>query len=87
MASSTAVRVDGVIYVSPVSTDPECIRRCNGTIITKYCLQEAFRATGIEGSVIHATELGKLVYSKFGYRHIGEMAKCFYKSTQDASKA
>jgi ribosomal protein S18 acetylase RimI-like enzyme len=70
-ASSAAVlMVDGLRYVAMVATDPAHQRRGFGQAVMQHALATAAARHGASTSVLHATDAGRPVYERMGYRAI-----------------
>jgi GNAT superfamily N-acetyltransferase len=62
--------LDGHRYVALVATDPAQQRRGYAEAAMRRALQEAAQAHGERPTVLHATEAGRPVYERMGYRPI-----------------
>jgi GNAT superfamily N-acetyltransferase len=65
--SATAV-LDGYLYIGFVATRPELQRNGYAEAVMRHSLAEAARATGLQRSLLHATDAGRPVYLRMGYR-------------------
>jgi GNAT superfamily N-acetyltransferase len=69
--SSTAVMmVDGVRYVALVATDPEQQRKGYADAAMRKALKVAAQAHGDVTTLLHATDAGRPVYERMGYKPI-----------------
>ena len=69
--STTAVfMVDGIRYVALVATAPHQQRRGYADAAMRHALQLAADVHGATPTVLHATEAGRPVYERMGYRPI-----------------
>ena len=67
---AAVLMVDGYRYVAMVATDPGRQRRGHGAAVMREALEVAARTHGRGPSVLHATEAGRPVYERMGYRTI-----------------
>lgn len=70
VAGSFAIPIEGVLYVAFVATAAEYRSRGLAELVIRRCLEEAGRASGLERTVLHATEAGLPVYLRMGYRPV-----------------
>jgi len=70
-ASCAAVLpIDGVAYVALVATLPEHRKLGCAEAVMRQALAEAHRTQGLRRTVLHATEAGRPVYLRMGYRSV-----------------
>jgi GNAT superfamily N-acetyltransferase len=62
--------LDGRLYVALVATLPAHRRKGYAEACMRQSLHAASNATGITRSVLHATDLGKPIYARMGYRPV-----------------
>jgi predicted acetyltransferase len=62
--------VDGLRYVAMVATEPAHQRRGYGQAVMQQALVTAAARHGATASVLHATDAGRPVYQRMGYRAI-----------------
>jgi GNAT superfamily N-acetyltransferase len=68
-ASSAAVlMVDGIRYVALVATDPAQQRRGYAEAAMRRALEQAGAVHGERATVLHATEAGRPIYARMGYK-------------------
>jgi len=60
--------VDGRLYVGQVATMPRAQRRGYAEAVMRHSLNEATKATGIQRTVLHASDEGRPIYLRMGYR-------------------
>ena len=70
VSTTTVLVVDGVLYVACVATAPGQQRKGYGDAVMRHALAQAGRATGISRTALHATEAGRPVYERMGYRPV-----------------
>jgi GNAT superfamily N-acetyltransferase len=70
VACAAAMMVDGHRYVALVATDPAQQRRGYADAAMRRALADAAAVHGEQPTVLHATEAGKPVYERMGYRVI-----------------
>lgn len=70
VACAAAMMVDGHRYVALVATDPAQQRRGYADAAMRRALADAAAVHGERPTVLHATEAGKPVYERMGYRVI-----------------
>jgi GNAT superfamily N-acetyltransferase len=68
--SAAVMMVDGYRYVALVATDPAQQRRGFADAAMRRALEHSARVHGERPTVLHATEAGKPVYERMGYRTI-----------------
>jgi predicted GNAT family acetyltransferase len=71
--------VDGVRYVALVATEPAQQRRGFAEAAMRLALDVAAREHGERTSVLHATEAGRPIYQRMGYRTISSHTICMEK--------
>ncbi|AUX19892.1 hypothetical protein SOCEGT47_003450 [Sorangium cellulosum] len=62
--------VEKIRYVGFVVTAAEHRRKGYAEAVMRSCLDDAHGATGIERTVLHATDIGRPVYEAMGYRAV-----------------
>jgi ribosomal protein S18 acetylase RimI-like enzyme len=67
---AASAQVEGVAYVGYVATLPEYRRRGYAEAVMRHGLAEARKAWGLERTVLHATDAGRPVYLRMGYRDV-----------------
>jgi predicted acetyltransferase len=67
---SGAVPIDNALYVAWVATAREYRRRGLAELVMRHSLDAAERSTGLQRTILHATEEGRPVYQRMGYRPI-----------------
>ena len=70
VACAAALMVDGHRYVALVATDPAQQRRGYADAAMRRALADAAAVHGERPTVLHATEVGKPLYERMGYRAI-----------------
>jgi ribosomal protein S18 acetylase RimI-like enzyme len=70
VCSAAVMMVEGYRYVALVATDPEHQRRGYGDAAMRHALAAAAQAQGERQTVLHATDAGRPVYERMGYRTI-----------------
>lgn len=70
VTTTTALFLDGLLYVALVATLPEYRRRGYAEAVMRKALSEAGRAHGVERTVLHASDMGFPVYRDMGYRTV-----------------
>lgn len=71
VAVAGAYPVKGCRYVAFVATVPDQRRKGYAEAVMRHALEECRRATGLTRTTLHATEAGRPVYEKMGYRTAG----------------
>ena len=69
-ATSAVLMVDGYRYVALVATDPNHQRRGFADAAMRQSLDDAAKAHGERPTFLHATDAGKPVYERMGYRTV-----------------
>ncbi|WP_437942406.1 GNAT family N-acetyltransferase [Sorangium sp. So ce341] len=80
VCSAATLIVEGIRYVCFVVTAPEHRRKGYAEAVVRGCLDDALSETGIQRSVLHATDMGRPVYEGMGYRAVTRFA--FYTPPQ-----
>lgn len=70
VAGAFATPIEGALYVGWVATAREHRRRGLAELVIRRSLADAGRATGAERTILHATENGRPVYLRMGYRPV-----------------
>ena len=70
VAGGFATPIEGALYVGWVATAPEYRRRGLAELVMRRSLADAGRATGLERTALHATEDGRPLYLRMGYRPV-----------------
>lgn len=68
--SAAVLMVDGLRYVALVATRPELQRRGYGEAAMRRALEIAAQRHGERPTVLHATEAGRPIYERMGYRSL-----------------
>jgi GNAT superfamily N-acetyltransferase len=63
-----ALPIDDALYIAWVATAQAHRRQGLAELVIRRCLEDARRATGLERTVLHATDDGRPVYLRMGYR-------------------
>jgi GNAT superfamily N-acetyltransferase len=71
----------GDVFLSCVGTDPDYRNRGYGTAISKYALQQSLEESGSKISFLHASEMGRPLYEKLGFKEIGTGMMNVYNKT------
>ncbi|WP_437627707.1 GNAT family N-acetyltransferase [Sorangium sp. So ce1151] len=80
VCSAATFIVEEIRYVGFVVTTPEHRRKGYAEAAMRSCLDDALSATGIQRTVLHATDIGRPVYEGMGYRAVTRFA--FYTPPQ-----
>ncbi|WP_437738176.1 GNAT family N-acetyltransferase [Sorangium sp. So ce1335] len=80
VCSAATYIVEGIRYVGFVVTAAEHRRKGYSEAAMRGCLDDALRATGIQRTVLHATDIGRPVYERMGYRAVTRFS--FYTPPQ-----
>jgi ribosomal protein S18 acetylase RimI-like enzyme len=70
VACATVLIVDGYRYVAMVATDPAHQRRGHGEAAMRHALDIAARRHGELPTFLHATDAGRPLYERMGYRPV-----------------
>lgn len=70
VSCAATLMVDDHRYVALVATDPERQRRGYAEAAMRHCLAAARRVHGDRPTFLHATEAGRPVYERMGYRPV-----------------
>ena len=65
-----AVPIDDALYVAWVASAKRYRRLGLAELVIRTSLEDARKATGIERTILHATEDGVSVYRRMGYRSV-----------------
>ncbi|MBY5814527.1 GNAT family N-acetyltransferase [Rhizobium leguminosarum] len=68
VSAAASIQTNGRLFLALVATRPDMQRKGFGEATVQKALYEGSRATGIKRSVLHATEAGRPVYERIGYR-------------------
>lgn len=71
VATATAIVNEDCLLLFLVATKPEARRKGYADAVIRHALNAAYEATGIQRTVLHATEAGYPVYQRLGYRPSG----------------
>ncbi|WP_437961132.1 GNAT family N-acetyltransferase [Sorangium sp. So ce119] len=80
VCSAATYIVEGIRYVGFVVTAAEHRRKGYAEAAMRGCLDDALRGTGFQRSVLHATDIGRPVYERMGYRAVTRFS--FYSPPQ-----
>jgi GNAT superfamily N-acetyltransferase len=69
-AGNFVKRIDDALYVGWVATAMEYRGRGLAELVMRRSLEEAGRATGLRRTILHATDAGRPVYQRMGYRAV-----------------
>jgi GNAT superfamily N-acetyltransferase len=70
VATATTLPIDGRLFVELVATHPDYRRRGFAEACMRDSLARAAAATGLRRTVLHATDAGRPLYLKMGYRDV-----------------
>ena len=70
VSCTATILVAGRLYVAYVATPPQHQRRGYAEAVMRRSLEEAARERGWRRSVLHATDAGRPVYARMGYRAV-----------------
>lgn len=73
VSASAAIVNDGVLYLALVATRPDAQRKGYGEATVRRALSEAYRATGLRRTILHATDAGAPVYERVGYHRTARL--------------
>ncbi|MFL5348420.1 MAG: GNAT family N-acetyltransferase [Hyalangium sp.] len=76
---AAVMQVHGVAYVGNVATLEAYRKRGYAEAVMRQALQDARRVWGMERTVLHATDAGRPIYLRMGYRDVTRFA--FYMPT------
>ncbi|MCU1248212.1 MAG: GCN5-related N-acetyltransferase [Edaphobacter sp.] len=76
VATATAIINEGCLFLFLVATLPEAQRKGYGEAVVRYALQTAHEATGLQRTVLHATEAGYPIYARLGYHPTTKLFLC-----------
>ena len=68
VAVAATVALNGRLHVGLVATLPGMQRRGYAEAVMRHSLESAAQATGLRRTTLHATEMGRPVYRRMGYR-------------------
>lgn len=74
VSTATAIPLDGRLYVALVATLPSWRRRGAAEQAMRFALAEAERRTGLRRTTLHATEIGRPLYQRMGYRSVARFS-------------
>jgi GNAT superfamily N-acetyltransferase len=81
VASTAVLMVDGYRYVAMVATLPDFQRRGYAEAVMRHALDNASARFGSQPTVLHATQAGRPIYERMGYKtlasHTAYMEKRF----------
>lgn len=72
VSCAAALIVSGTIYIALVATVPEQRGKGYADLVMRHVIDESLRRTGLTRITLHATEAGKPVYEKMGFRSQGD---------------
>jgi GNAT superfamily N-acetyltransferase len=67
VSAAAAIVNDGLLYLALVATRPEFQRRGFAETTIRHALSEAYKKTGLQRTLLHATDAGAPVYQRLGY--------------------
>jgi GNAT superfamily N-acetyltransferase len=76
VSTATAIINEGCLFLFLVATMPEARRKGYGEAVVRHALQTAHEATGINRTVLHATEAGYPLYFRLGYHPTAKFMGC-----------
>jgi ribosomal protein S18 acetylase RimI-like enzyme len=82
VTTATAHLYEGKVFLSAVGTHPDYRNRGYGTAMSKHALQMAMEQSGSTISLLYATQMGKPIYEKIGFRQIGTAFFTKYETTK-----
>jgi GNAT superfamily N-acetyltransferase len=71
VCTATTMVLGSVLYLALVATVEDARKQGYGEAVVRHSLQTAYEATGLRRTILHATEDGKPVYIRLGYRPVG----------------
>ena len=66
MSTATTIVHDDVLYLALVATTPDARRKGYAEAVIRHSLQKAHDTTGLNRTILHATEAGFPVYKRMG---------------------
>ena len=81
VSTATTIVHDGVLYLTLVATAPDARRKGYAETVIRHSLQKAHDATGLNRTILHATEAGFPVYKRLGYQAVADFT--WYMPTHD----
>lgn len=72
VCTATTMVLGNVLYLALVATVEDARKKGYGEAVVRHSLQTAHEATGLRRTILHATEDGKPVYTRLGYRPVGK---------------
>jgi GNAT superfamily N-acetyltransferase len=76
VSTATAIINEGCLFLFLAATMPEARCKGYGEGVVRHALQTAYEATGINRTVLHATEAGYPLYLRLGYRPTVKFMGC-----------
>ncbi|WP_158792840.1 GNAT family N-acetyltransferase [Granulicella sp. L60] len=76
VGTATAIINEGCLFLFLVATLPEAQGKGYGEAVVRYALQTAHEATGLQRTVLHATEAGYPIYARLGYHPTTKLFLC-----------
>jgi GNAT superfamily N-acetyltransferase len=67
VSSSAALPVDDTVYIALVATAPDEERKGYAEAVMRHAVFEGRKAMGVKRTTLHATEMGRPLYSAMGY--------------------
>jgi GNAT superfamily N-acetyltransferase len=80
VSTATAIINEGCLFLFLVATTPDARRQGYGEAVVRHALQTAYEATGIQRTVLHATEAGYPLYLRLGYHPTAKFMGCMLES-------
>lgn len=68
VACAATVKGADSIFLALVATVPDAMRRGYGEAVTRKAIHEGIKETGHQHLVLHATQAGRPVYERIGYK-------------------
>ena len=72
VSTATTMVLGNVLYLALVATVEDARKKGYGEAVVRHSLQAAHEATGLRRTTLHATEDGRPVYTRLGYRPVGD---------------
>jgi GNAT superfamily N-acetyltransferase len=72
VCTATTMVLGNVLYLALVATVEDARKKGYGEAVVRHSLQTAHQATGLTRTILHATEDGRPVYTRLGYRPVGD---------------